>query len=97
MDDGARTHDKQNHNLLLYQLNYTHRIVGNVINSDGISVNGETHYFQRVNAPRIWPNALNPLKWAYEKDKYPKDIFNFLFNSHECLYSEGSKYWALSL
>ncbi len=25
VDDGARTHDKQNHNLLLYQLNYAHR------------------------------------------------------------------------
>tara|TARA_Y100000768_G_scaffold379389_1_gene355062 strand:+ start:320 stop:556 length:237 start_codon:yes stop_codon:yes gene_type:complete len=24
VDDGARTHDKQNHNLLLYQLNYAH-------------------------------------------------------------------------
>lgn len=24
VDDGTRTHDKQNHNLLLYQLNYAH-------------------------------------------------------------------------
>lgn len=24
--DGARTHDTQNHNLVLYQLNYTHHI-----------------------------------------------------------------------
>lgn len=28
MDDGTRTRDSQNHNLVLYQLNYTHQVPG---------------------------------------------------------------------
>ena len=27
VDDGTRTHDNQNHNLALYQLNYVHHMV----------------------------------------------------------------------
>ena len=35
VDDGTRTHDKQNHNLLLYQLNYAHH---NKFSSSFISI-----------------------------------------------------------
>lgn len=28
VDDGTRTRDSQNHNLVLYQLNYTHQVPG---------------------------------------------------------------------
>lgn len=28
VSDGDRTHDPQNHNLMLYQLSYTHQMVG---------------------------------------------------------------------
>ena len=37
VDDGARTHDTRNHNPMLYQLNYIHRVIwtANVVKFSG--------------------------------------------------------------
>ena len=60
MNDGARTHDNQNHNLALYQLNYVHHIGA----SQGIRTPGP-----RLRRAMLYPTELVTLLKKMERVK----------------------------